>query len=216
MTWDWAVAQQAFPYLVKGLWITVLATVAGSVLAMVLGAMVAVLRRSPHPAVALPIKFTVEFIRGTPLLVQLFFLYYVLPHYGIMLSAWVVGVLALGIHYSTYLSEVYRSGLDGLPAGQWEACTALGLSTRVTWFKVVLPQVVRSVLPAMGNYTIGMFKETPLLSAITVAEMMTEAKLFADEHYRYLEPFTMVGIIFLVLSLTAALALRRLENRLAL
>jgi polar amino acid transport system permease protein len=216
MTWDWSVAQAALPYLLKGLWVTILATLAGSAVAMVLGVFVSAMRRSPHRSISIPIKFGVEFIRGTPLLAQLFFLYYVLPHYGITLSAWAVGVLALGVHYSTYLSEVYRSGLDGLPRGQWEACTALGLSARVTWFRVVLPQVVRAVLPAMGNYMIGMFKETPLLSAITVAEMVTEAKLFADERYRYLEPFTMAGAIFLILSLTAALAFRRLENRLAL
>jgi polar amino acid transport system permease protein len=155
----------------------------------------------------------VEFIRLTPLLVQLFFVFYVLPLYGVTLDAELAGVLVLGLHYSTFTSEVYRAGIGAIHRGQWEAAAALNMPTRLAWVRVILPQAVPPMIPTLGNYLIGMFKDVPTLSIITVYELLSTAKLLASQSFRYFETFTMVGVIFLGISYPASLLVRRLERR---
>ena len=213
MIWDWDYARDILPDLLRGLVVTVQATLVGSVVAMILGLVLALLRRSGLAVVRVVTGAFVEFIRSTPLLVQLYFLFFVLPSLGITLSGFLAGVVGLGVHYATYTSEVYRAGIEGVPKGQWEAATALNLPTSRVWRSVVLPQAIPRVLPALGNYVIAMFKETPLLSAITVLEMLAAAKDLGGETFRYLEPLTMVGLLFLLVSLPASLSVRRLERR---
>ena len=137
-----------------------------------------------------------------------------LPIWGITMSAWETGVLALGLHYGCYLSEVYRAGFESVPRGQWEACIALNFSQLDGFRDVILPQALRPIAPALGNYLIGMFKETPVLFVISVHEMLSEAKLIGSETFRYVEPYTIVGAIFLTLSLGAASLVQQLERRL--
>jgi polar amino acid transport system permease protein len=114
----------------------------------------------------------VEFIRSTPLLIQIFFMFFVLPKFGIAMPAFLTGVLALGLHYSSYCAEVYRAGLENIPRGQWEAALALNLSPSRTYRDIIIPQAIPPVVPALGNYLVALFKETPLLSAIAVLELM--------------------------------------------
>jgi len=159
------------------------------------------------------VRWSVEFVRTTPLLVQIFFLFYVLPRVGIVLSPAVTGVLALGVHYSTYTSEVYRAGIDAVKAGQWEASVALNLSRRDTWLRVILPQAIPPMFPTFGNYLIGIFKESVVLSAITVGELLRTARMAGEDSYRYFEVFTMVGLLFFAISYPSALLVRRLEAR---
>jgi polar amino acid transport system permease protein len=121
-------------------------------------------------------------------------------------------MLTIGLHYGTYLSEVYRGGLEAVPRGQWEACRALNFSTTRSYFRVIIPQALPASLPGMGNYLVGIFKDTPMLSTIGVAELMHTANALGAETYRYLEPYSMVGFIFLIISLPTAAALRKLEN----
>ncbi|MDQ4037023.1 MAG: ectoine/hydroxyectoine ABC transporter permease subunit EhuD [Actinomycetota bacterium] len=213
MIWDWDYAREIMPALLQGLVVTVQATLIGSVVALVLGLVLAMLRRSRLRAVRMITGGFVEFIRSTPLLVQLYFLFFVLPTLGLTLSGFQAGIIGLGVHYATYTSEVYRAGIEGVPRGQWEAATALNLPTSRVWRSVVLPQAIPRVLPALGNYVIAMFKETPLLSAITVLEMLAVAKGLGSQTFRYLEPLTLVGLLFLVVSLPASLTVRRLERR---
>ena len=213
MEWDWEFVWQIFPTLVEGVKITILATIFGSALAAVVGLAVAILRRSPSRAVSRSVGFAAEFIRGTPLLVQLYFIFYVLPDFGILLSPMVAGVIGLGLHYGTYTAEVYRAGIDNVPRGQWEAAKACNLSSRQTWSHVILPQALPPMIPALANYFIAMFKETPLLSAITVLELMNQAKSVANSSYRYIEPITLVGAFFLTISLFSVFILRWLEKR---
>lgn len=215
MTWDWGFTVEILPELARALIVTVQATLAGSVLAMVLGLVLALLRRSSRRVVSLPTAAFIEFVRSTPLLVQLYFFFFVLPNYGITLSPFMTGVLVLGVHYATYTSEVYRAGIEGVPRGQWEAARAMNLSRGRTWRSVILPQAIPAVVPALGNYVNAMFKDTPLLSAITVVELLNQAKAIGSQTFRYLEPVTMVGVFFLVLSYATALLVRRLEVRLA-
>jgi polar amino acid transport system permease protein len=211
--WKWSFVQDILPGLLHGLLVTVEATVLGYVLALVLGLAVAMLRRSAGRITGRLLRWVVEFIRSTPLLVQLFFLFYVLPGFGITLSPLTTGVLGLGVHYAAYTSEVYRAGIESVPRGQWEAATALNLPSRRLWLGVVLPQAVPKVIPALGNYIIAMFKDSPLLLAITVPEMLHEAYTVGSTSFRMLEPMTLVGLLFVAVSVPAGLIVRRLERR---
>jgi polar amino acid transport system permease protein len=154
----------------------------------------------------------VEFVRSTPLLIQIFFLYYVMPEFGLTLDAMPTGVLALGLHYGAYCAEVYRAGLSNVPKGQWEAAIALNLSPWTTFKNVILPQAIPPIVPALGNYLVALFKETPLLSVIAVLELMQTAKILGSESFRYVEPITLVGLFFLIFSLVSASLIRRVER----
>ena len=147
----------------------------------------------------------------TPLVVQLVFVYLLLPQVG----ALTIGVAVLGVHYATYMAEVYRAGIDSVPAGQWEAAHALSLPRVRTWRAIIIPQAIRSTLPALGNYAISMFKETPFLFAITVVEMVTAAQQYGGRVFAYTEAFTLAGLIFLAASYPTSLLIRRLETKLA-
>lgn len=211
--WDWAFVLEILPMILSAAKVTLLATLLGSILAILVGLSFALLRRSKLVLLRVVTYWIVEFVRSTPLLVQIFFLYYVLPEFGISMSPLLTGVLALGLHYGAYLSEVFRSGIDGIEKGQWEAARALNLTTYDTYKDIVLPQAIRPMIPATGNYIIAMFKETPQLSAITLLEMLQVAKIIGSENFRYLEPFTMVGILYLVFSLVAAYGIHCIERR---
>lgn len=212
MTWDWNYVADVLPALLDGLRITVIATLLGSLVALVLGLVFAVLMRGPAP-VRVVARALVEFVRSTPLLVQVFFLFFVLPQFGVTLGALVVGVIALGLHYAAYNSEVYRAGIEAVPRGQWEAATALSLPRSRVWTGVVLPQAIPRVLPALGNNVISMFKETPLLIGIGVLDIVGQAREAGNTTFRYVEVYTIAGLLFLVLSYPAALLVRRLERR---
>ena len=216
MIWNWEYAFSVLPEMLRAFVVTLQATVAGFTLAVVLGLVWATLRMAPVRAIARTAYWIVEFVRSTPLLIQLYFLYYVLPEYGVSLSPFTIGILALGLHYACYTAEVYRAGIEAIPAGQWEAARALNLSAPWTWLRIILPQAVPPTLPMLGNYLIAMFKETPLLAAITVMEMLQTAKLIGAESFRYLEPLTITGAVFLIVSLIASYAVRRLEIRYAI
>ena len=212
MAWDWSYVAGVLPALLDGLRITVIATVLGSLVALVLGLLFAVLMRGPAP-VRIVVRALVEFVRSTPLLVQVFFLFFVLPQFGMVLGALVVGVIALGLHYAAYNSEVYRAGIDAVPRGQWEAATALSLPRSRVWTGVILPQAIPRVIPALGNNIISMFKETPLLIGIGVLDIVGQARQAGNLSFRYVEVYTIAGLLFLVLSYPAALLVRRLEHR---
>jgi len=214
MIFDWGYAWDILPQLGRALIVTLQATALGMALALTLGLVLALVRRSRYRLVAWPATAVVEFVRSTPLLVQMFFLFYVLPVAGVQMSPLATGVIALGIHYAAYCSEVYRAGLEAVPRGQWEAAAALNLGRWRTLRAIVLPQAIPPVVPALGNYLVAMFKDTPLLSAITVVELLQTAKLIGSETFRYVEPITLVGALFLVLSLASATAIRWTERRL--
>lgn len=213
MEWDWKFALEILPKLIDGAKITVYASILASIVALLLGLALAVAMRSAHPIVASVVRGFIEFIRGTPLLVQLYFTFYVLPDMGIYLSPLMAGVLTLGIHYSSYTSEVYRAGIDNVDRGLWEAATALNLTRIQTWRYVIIPQAVPPMVPVLGNYIVAMFKETPLLSMITVIELMGQARIISNIHYRYFEPMTLVGVFFLAISIPSAITLNYMERR---
>lgn len=210
--WDWAFAWSILPQLLHAAVYTVIATVLSFAGALVIGLPLALARDSRRHMLRLAAGGLVEGVRSTPILLQVYFLYFVLPQAGIVLPALVVGVLALAVHYGTYVSEAYRAGVASVPQGQRDAAAALGLSPRVAFFTVILPQAIPPIVPALGNYFIALFKETPLLSAIAIVELLQTAKLIGSETFRYTEPITLVGLILLALSLVSAWISRRVER----
>ncbi|MDV7221277.1 ectoine/hydroxyectoine ABC transporter permease subunit EhuD [Streptomyces prunicolor] len=214
MKWDWNAVSEFMPYFWDGLKVTLQILVLGSLISFVLGLVWALLMRTPTRWVRWPVGIVTEFVRDTPLLVQLFFLFYVLPEWGLTFSALTTGVFAIGLHYSTYTMQVYRAGIEAVPVGQWEAATALNLPVRRTWTAVILPQAIRRVIPALGNYVIAMLKDTPILMVITVLELMGQARLFSQDHYQFTEPITVIGVAFILISYPASLLIRALERRL--
>ena len=210
--WRWDFAIEILPNMLWATLNTILAAGIGYAIAAVVGLLFLLGQRTPIKIVNMVNREIVEFIRSTPLLIQLFFVYFVLPQFGITLSAWVCGMITIGLHFGTYLSEVYRGALEGVPKTQWEACRALNFSSFYTYRKIVLPQAFPIAIPGMGNYLVGIFKDTPLLSTIGVAELFHAATAVGGYHYRYLEPYTIVGIIFLMLSIPAAIWIRKIEK----
>lgn len=202
------------PIILIGLTVTLKAAAAGFGIALVLGLVFALLRRSRIVVISWTTAVVVEFLRDTPLLVQLFFLYYVLPDFGVVLPAFLTGALALGLQYAAYTSEVYRGGIEAIPRGQWEAATALNLSRMQTYRDVVIPQTIPRIVPAMGNYLVAMIKETPVLSVVTILEMMGLANMIGERTFEYLVPLTLVGVIFLFLTLICSAGLHRLQKAL--
>lgn len=219
--WNWEYAWEITPDLIRGMMNTVLATMIGIVVALVLGLVFALGRRSERKWISYPFAWFIEFVRSTPLLVQLFFLFYALPQIDFLprsistLSPLTTLVLGLGVHYACYCSEAYRAGINSVPKGQWEASTALNLKTMTKWRSVILPQAIPRALPPLGNYFVAMFKDAPQGAAITFAGVLFVARALQSADFRTVEPFTIAGILFLMVSIPAAMAVRRLERRVA-
>ncbi len=202
--WRWEFVWEILPRLVQATGNTLIAAGAGYAIALVVGLALALAQRTPYRAFTFVVREFNEFVRSTPLILQIFFIFYVGPQFGIRLSPWTSGMIAIGLHYSCYLSEVYRGGIESVPRGQWEAATALNMTTLQTYRRVVIPQALPPALAGMGNYLVGIFKDTPMLSVIGVAELIHTANAIGSENYRFLEPYTMVGVIFLAISLPTA------------
>lgn len=211
--WDWKFTFSILPQLLRAFQITISATFVAFILACVLGMLITVAKRSSFKPLALPLGAIVEFVRSTPLLAQLYFVFYVFPKFGLALTPFLAGVITLGIHYSTYLSEVYRAGIDAVPRAQWEAASVLNFSPLRIWLTIIIPQALPPVIPVMGNYLIALLKDTPLLSAITLVEVLETAKIIGDNTFRYLEPITLVGLIFLLSSYLLSLVIQKLHAR---
>lgn len=214
--WQWDYTFNILPVLLGAAVNTIIATVVGYALALIIGVFFLVGQRTRFRVLNRAVREIVEFVRTTPLLAQVFFIFYVAPEYGILLSPWTSGILALGIHYGAYLSEVYRGALYAIPRQQWEACRALNLSTTRTYIGVILPQALPPSMPGINNYFVGCFKDTPILATITVHELLNAANVLGQTTYRFLEPYTLAGIIFLILSLVSAAGLKLLDRRIRL
>ncbi|WP_207632246.1 ectoine/hydroxyectoine ABC transporter permease subunit EhuD [Occultella kanbiaonis] len=210
--WSWDRAIEVLPeLLVAFVKVTLVATVIGSAIAAVLGLIVAIVRRTAPAFIAAPVHAIMEFIRMTPIVIQLLFVFYTFTS----VDGMTLGVIVLGVHYASYMAEVYRSGIDAVPKGQWEAAKALSLSPARTWRKVVIPQALRTTLPALGTWVISMLKDTPYLTVIFVVDMVRQAENYGSRTFVYTESITMAGLIFLAASYPISVLLRRMEKRLA-
>jgi polar amino acid transport system permease protein len=213
---NWSYAAEVFPMIFRAMFVTLGITLAAFVTALIAGLVLTLLRRSKFKPLAMVTYAFIEFVRGTPVLVQLFFVYFawpMVPVVGFEMSAMTAGIATLGIHYSTYLSEIYRSGIEAVDQGQWEASRALNFSKIKTWTKIILPQAIPPIIPMLGNYLIVLFKETPLLMAISVNEMLLTARNLGSQVFSFVEVYTIVGLLFLLLSYPSSLLIGFAENR---
>lgn len=201
------------PVLLRGAGITIAVSIVAFALALVVGLLIAILRTSRHRALRFIAVPYIQFIRGTPLLLQLFFLYYVLPYAGIILTPFAAGVLGLTLNYSAYMAEVFRAGIEAVPKGQWEAALSVGMSRGLCLRLIVLPQAIRIVIPAIGNFFVAIFKDSALVSVITMRDLMFSGELLAAATYKHIEIFTLVAIIYFMISYPVAKLVQRIELR---
>ena len=198
--------------LLGGLLITVELTLVVITLSLVCALVVALAGMSRLAPLRWLVWAYVEVMRGTPLLLQLIYVYYVLPEIGIRLDAFTAGVLALTLNYSAYISEVYRSGIQAIAKGQHDAAAALGMTHALAMRRIILPQAIRIVVPALGNYFIGLFKDTALCSAVSIQELVFTAQVQAALNFQYFTLYTVVAAMYFLVSFPAARLVNYLER----
>ena len=181
--------------------------------AICVGIICASIRIFNVPVLSHVVRAYVHVIRTTPILTQLFFIFYGLPAFGIKIGPFATGVIGLTVNYSAYLSEVYRAGIQAVAKGQVEAALSLGLSRAKMMRLVILPQALRIVVPPLGNYFISLFKDTALASTITVKELIFSGQIIAATNFQYFTIFTIAGMIYLALSYPGSLGVQYLERR---
>jgi len=206
------VALANFGPLLAGLLMTVELTLVVIVLSLVFALLVALGGLSRFTPLRWLVKSYVEIMRGTPLLLQLIYVYYVLPEIGIRLDSFTAGIIALTLNYSAYLSEVYRAGIQAIARGQHDAAAALGMTGTLAMRRIILPQAIRIVLPTLGNYFIGLFKDTALCSVVSIQEVVFTAQILAARNFQYFTLYTIVGIMYFVVSFPAARLVGYLER----
>ncbi|HTI79258.1 MAG TPA: ectoine/hydroxyectoine ABC transporter permease subunit EhuD [Acetobacteraceae bacterium] len=192
------------PSLLQGAVITIAVSLLAFALALLFGLVFGIARISRVAPVRGVAACYIQFIRGTPLLLQLFFIYYVLPYVGIVLSPFVSGVIGLTMNYAAYMAEVFRSGIQAIPKGQWEAGSSVGMSRALLMRRIILPQAIRIIVPALGNFFVSIFKDSALVSVITLRDLMFSGQLLASATYKHFEIFTMVAVIYFLISYPTA------------
>lgn len=215
MGFDLNFALSTVPTILSAIGMTLLVAAVSCLGASLIGFSLEISRRS-ITVIRPVVGFIIDFIRSTPVLVWLYCLYFVLPFYGIRLDALTTGMLGLSIYFSGYLAEVFKAGIDAIPKGQGEAAKAVGLRTLDSVIFVIAPQMLRNIAAPMGNYFVSILKATPYLAVLAVPEMLGEAFKIASESYRYAEPLTVAGLIFLALALAISWMIKKLEARLHL
>ncbi|ALM85748.1 amino acid ABC transporter permease [Bordetella sp. N] len=206
-------AQQYLPILLQGAKLTVLVTLGSLAFSTVLGMVWALMRVS---GITVLVRFSglmINLLRGIPIIVLLFYIYFVMPDVGIALTAMQAAIIGLGIAYSAYQAENFRAGIQAIDQGQIEAAMAMGMSWSLTMRRVILPQAVRIILPPYGNIMIMMLKDSSQASTITVAELALQGKLIAVSTFKNATVFSLVAIMYLVMCVPLILLVRHLEKR---
>jgi polar amino acid transport system permease protein len=206
-------AREFMPILLQGAWLTIQVTLGSLALSTLLGLVWAGMRVSGIPLLANASAGVINLLRGLPIIVLLFFLYFVMPDVGISLSAVQAGILGLGIAYSAYQAENFRAGIEAVDHGQSEAACAMGMGWWLTMRRVILPQAFKVVLPPYGNIMIMMLKDSSQASTITVAELALQGKLIATSTFQNATVFTLVALIYLVMCVPLILLVRHFEKR---
>ena len=209
----WTESVLFLPILLEGLRLTVIVTIGSMLLSTVLGLVWALMRVSGIKSLALFATGLVNLIRGIPIIVQLFYIYFVLPELGITLSAVQAAIIGLGIAYSAYQSENFRAGIEAIDHGQVEAAQSLGMGWVMMMRRVILPQAVKIVLPPYGNTMIMMLKDSSQASTITVAELALKGQMLASSTFKYSTVFTLVALLYLVMSVPLIVFVGWLERR---
>ncbi len=211
---EWEFIVNSGPYILGGIWITILVSVLSIILATVLAIVGALGRLSTNPVIYAVATLYVSIVRGTPLLVQIFFAYYALPQAGIVLDPIPTGVMALGFNYGAYMTEIFRAGIQAVPQGQREAAEALGMREAHVFRRIVLPQAIRIVIPAIGNEFIAMIKDSSLVSIITVQELLWRAQNIGRAEFQTIPAILIAALAYWGLTIIFSLFQDRLERRL--
>ena len=201
------------PILLLGVKLTILVTIGSLAVSTVLGLIWALMRVSGIGVLSGLSAGLINVIRGIPIIVLLFYLYFVMPDFGIAMSALQASIIGLGIAYSAYQAENFRAGIEAIDKGQIEAAQTIGMGWWLTMRRVVLPQAVRIVLPPYGNVMIMMLKDSSQASTITVAELALQGKLIASSTFKNTSVFTMVALMYLTMSIPLILLVRHFENK---
>ncbi len=213
MTFDWSLVARHWPDFVRGAGTTLAIAVTATLLGLALGMLAALARLSPWRALAGAARVYVEVVRGTPLLVQVFFVYSVLPLYGVRLSAVAAGVLSLSLYTGAFAAEIFRAGITAVHRGQVEAARSLGMSYGQTLRRIVVPIMAAMVVPPITSEFTGVIKWSSILSVITVPELTFAAQRVIGESYSVVEPLLMAGLLYWALNDLMVYAGRRLERR---
>ncbi|WP_341279823.1 amino acid ABC transporter permease [Paenibacillus sp. FSL H8-0537] len=204
-----------FSFLLKGAYYTLLLTVMSMFFGLIIGGVVAIARLKGNRPIRLLARGYVSIIRGTPVLIQIFVVYYGLADYKIILGPLTAATIALSINVGAYLSETFRGAILSIPKGQMEAAYATGMTSWQALYRIVLPQAARVAIPPMGNTFIGMLKETSLVSAITVTELLRQATLLIAQYYVYMPFYVGIGVMYWVMSTAFSAILEAIEKRLS-
>jgi polar amino acid transport system permease protein len=206
-------AAEFLPILLQGVGLTILVTLGSLILSTILGLVWALLRVSGVRTLSLLTAGLINVIRGIPIIVLLFCLYFVMPDFGVTLTALQAAILGLGIAYSAYQAENFRAGIEAIDKGQIEAAQTIGMGWWLTMRRVVLPQAVKIVLPPYGNIMIMLLKDSSQASTITVAELALQGKLIASSTFKNTSVFTLVALMYLTMSIPLILLVRHFENK---
>src|SRR4030088_1640164 len=206
-------ATEFLPILLQGVWLTILVTIGSPLPSTILGLLWAMMRVSGVGALSRLSAGLINVIRGVPVIVLLFYLYFVMPDFGITLTALQAAILGLGIAYSAYQAENFRAGIEAIDKGQIEAAQTIGMGWWLTMRRVVLPQAVRIVLPPYGNIMIMLLKDSSQASTITVARPPLQGKLIASSTFKNTNVFTLVALMYLTMSIPLILLVRHFEKR---
>ncbi|WP_028563691.1 amino acid ABC transporter permease [Paenibacillus pinihumi] len=206
---------QNFEFLLTGAYYTLLITVVSMFFGLIIGMIVAIARLKGNWLISNLAKVYVSIIRGTPILVQIFIIYFGLPDFGITLGPLTAAFIALSVNIGAYLSETFRGAILSVPKGQTEAAQSLGLTPWQTMRQVVLPQAARVAIPPMGNTFVGILKETSLVSVVTVTELLRSAQLLIAQYYVAMPFYIAIAIMYWVMSTFFTYILGRIEARLS-
>jgi polar amino acid transport system substrate-binding protein len=213
-TRGWSIVEQYFPTLVKAAGMTVVLALVSFPLAILLGLLVALGRLYGPTWLRLPLSLYVEVLRGTPLMLQLYFIFFLLPEVGINVPAFATAVIGLAVNYSAYESEIYRAGLQSIPQGQMEAALSLGMSRPLALRRVIVPQAVRVVIPPVVNDFIALFKDTSVCSVVTIIELTKRFTVLSMNTQAIIEMMAMTCVLYLLMSYPLSLLSRAVERRL--
>jgi polar amino acid transport system permease protein len=215
MDFDFSPVWNGWRALAHGAFVTVEVTVGAIVLGCILGLLIGLGRLDPRRRIVYALCTAyVSFIRGTPLLVQLFIWFFGLPHFGINLPAFLCGVLGMGVYSGAYVSEIVRGAIQSIDRGQMEAARSLGMPYSMAMREIVVPQAIVRMIPPLGNEFVALIKNSSLVSLLTIADVMHEGQKIISVSYRSLEVYLAVALVYFVLTNLTGLALRTAERRL--
>lgn len=210
---DLQLAITSLPYILQGIGYTLLISFGGMANGLVLGFILALGRGSKWRLIRWPARIFISYMRGTPMLVFLFLLYFGLPNIGIQFSAVTAALIGFSLHSSAYMAEINRSALSSVDKGQWEAATALGMSYWQTMWSIILPQATRIAIPPLSNVLLDLIKASSLAAMITVPELFQRAKIVGGREFDYLTVYILVGFVYWGISMLVEIWQSRLEKR---